>query len=205
MAPSRSRSIGVGQRSESWQKRTDYGTSQKAHEDTSGVAVLRMNNIQDGRLDLSSLKYVPTKTEKLSELMLAPGDLLFNRTNSYELVGKMAVFREAGRFTFASYLIRVRLDAAAAVPEYINLYFGSGVCRRTQVEPHITRQTNQANFNGTKLKEIRVPTPSFDEQHAIVARVEQLMKVCDELEARLTRAEERASQLVEAVVRDLVA
>lgn len=182
---------------------TSYGTSQKAHEHVSGVPVLRMNNIQDGRLDLSSLKYVPSNTDKLEQLMLAPGDLLFNRTNSYELVGKMAVFRESEPYTFASYLISVRLDFASAIPEYVNVYFGSSVCRRTQIEPHITRQTNQANFNGTKLKDILVPVPSVDEQKRIVAKLEKLMKVCDDLEASLRRAEEQASRLVDAVVQEL--
>jgi len=184
--------------------RTDYGTSQKAHEEPRGVAVIRMNNIQHGRLDLSSLKYVPSDTEKLNELTLMPGDLLFNRTNSYELVGKMAVFREGGEYTFASYLIRVRLDPALAIPEYVNLYFGSSVCRRTQIEPHITRQTNQANFNGTKLKDAAVPTPSIGEQKRIVAKVDQLMRLCDELETNLHRAEDRAAQLVAAVVEELL-
>jgi type I restriction enzyme S subunit len=184
---------------------TAYGTSQKAHEECDGVPVLRMNNIQDARLDLSSLKYVPINTEKLDELMLAQGDLLFNRTNSRELVGKMAVFREPLPYTFASYLIRVRPKAALVLSEYVNLYFASGVCRRTQIEPHITEQTNQANFNGTKLKEITVPTPPLAEQKRIVAKFEQLMKLCDDLEAKLRRAEDRASKLVEAVVQEMVA
>lgn len=183
---------------------TDYGTSQKAHEEPTGVAILRMNNIQDGRLDLSSLKYVPPDTEKLDQLMLSNGDLLFNRTNSYELVGKMAVFCESEPYTFASYLIRIRLNRQLAVPEYINLYFASGVCRRTQLEPHITRQTNQANFNGTKLKDVAIPTPPVSEQMAIVARVEQLMKTCDALEVQLRQSERYAALASEAVANGLL-
>lgn len=179
--------------------RTDYGTSQKAHEAADGIAVLRMNNIQDGKLSVDALKYVPADTENLDSLMLEPGDLLFNRTNSYELVGKMAVFRELGPFTFASYLIRARVDRTAAVPEYINIYFGSRVCRRTQIEPHITRQTNQANFNGTKLKDVSVPTPDVEEQMRIVTRVDELMALCDHLEAKLRRADDAASRAAAAM------
>ncbi len=165
---------------------TAYGTSQKAHVEPRGVPVLRMNNVQDGRLDTRSLKYVPEDTEGLSDLLLAPGDLLFNRTNSYELVGKMAVFRENGRWTFASYLIRVRLSDQAD-PAYVNLYFGSSLCRSTQIEPYITKQTNQANFNGTKLKGVLVPLPPLAEQKRIVAKVDQLMGLIDELEAKQTK------------------
>lgn len=184
--------------------RTEYGTSQKAHEQPEGVPVLRMNNIQDGRLELASLKYVPATTQNLQALMLLPGDLLFNRTNSRELVGKMAVFREREQYTFASYLIRVRLDASSADPEYVNLYFGSGLCRRTQIEPNITCETNQANFNGTKLKEILVPTPSLREQQAIVARVARLMEMCDALELTLRRSEDLAARLTVAAVKQVL-
>ena len=184
-------------------ERTDYGTSQKAHQEPRGIPVLRMNNIQDGRLDLASLKYVPETMEGLPGLLMEPGDLLFNRTNSYELVGKMAVFREKAKYTFASYLIRVRLNALV-VPEYVNSFFGSWTCRVTQIEPNVTKQTNQANFNGTKLKEILVPVPPLAEQKRIVAKVDHLMKLCDELEAKLRRSEDRASKLVEAVVQEMV-
>lgn len=184
-------------------ERTDYGTSQKAHEEPHGVPVLRMNNIQNGRLELSPLKYVPDTTEKLADLLLLDGDLLFNRTNSYELVGKMGVFRAEGRYTFASYLIRVRVSQTAADPEFINIYFGSGLCRRTQIEPNITVQTNQANFNGTKLKAIAVPVPPLAEQKRIVAKVDQLMALCDELEARQTKKRETSARLTKSVLEAL--
>ena len=115
----------------------------------------------------------------------------------------MAVFREKTKHTFASYLIRVRLNNLA-LPEYVNDFFGSLTCRVTQIEPNVTVQTNQANFNGTKLKDILVPVPPLAEQKRIVAKVDHLMKLCDELEAKLRRAEDRASRLVEAVVGEMV-
>ena len=184
--------------------RVDYGTSEKAHTEIRGIPVIRMNNIQGGQLDLTVLKYVAENIDGMPDLLLAAGDLLFNRTNSFELVGKMAVFREAKKYTFASYLIRVRLNALA-VPEYVNHYFGSWTCRTTQIEPNVTKQTNQANFNGTKLKGILVPLPPVAEQKRIVAKVEQLIKLCDALEAALRRSEDRAAKLVEAVVQEMVA
>jgi len=175
----------------------DYGTSQKAHSEPTGIPVLRMNNIQDGRLDLDTLKYVPKTTEGLPGLLLREGDLLFNRTNSYELVGKMAVFRDSSTYTFASYLIRVRVGATT-LPEYVNCYFGSSLCRQTQIEPNITKQTNQANFNGTKLKAVLVPLPPLAEQKRIVARVDQLMALIDELEAKQTREREVGARFTQA-------
>src|SRR4051812_28316298 len=78
-----------------------YGTSTKPTEDSSGVPILRMGNIQDGKLDLGILKYVGRTAEVLGGFLLEEGDILFNRTNSPELVGKAAVFRQARQFTFA--------------------------------------------------------------------------------------------------------
>jgi type I restriction enzyme S subunit len=97
-----------------------YGSSAKTGEGNSGVPVLRMGNITaDGGLDLNDLKYLPSDHSEFPELFLQVGDLLFNRTNSPELVGKSAVYHGAPLpCSFASYLIRVRtLDGC--VPDYV--------------------------------------------------------------------------------------
>jgi type I restriction enzyme S subunit len=131
---------------------------------------------------------------------LESGDILFNRTNSYELVGKTGIFLgESGSFTFASYLIRLRISAAIT-PHYINLAINSPYFRVTQVEPDITQQTGQANFNGTKLRHTLIPLPPACEQRRIVAKVDELMALCDEMESRLTSAREKASHLAASVV-----
>ncbi len=75
-----------------------------------GIPIIRMNNIQGGKIEIRNLKYVSRKIKDLPRLYLRPNDLLFNRTNSYELVGKTGIFKgETDSFTFASYLIRVSL------------------------------------------------------------------------------------------------
>ena len=87
-----------------------YGSSAKTSLDLEGVPVLRMGNIQEGTLNLERLKHLPLDHSEFPKLLLANGDLLFNRTNSAELVGKTAVYR--GRpdpCSFASYLISVRM------------------------------------------------------------------------------------------------
>ena len=85
-----------------------YGTSAKTSEDATGVPVLRMGNIKDGSLVLDSFKYLPTDHEEFPALLLQDGDLLFNRTNSAELVGKSAVYRgNPSPCSCASYLIRI--------------------------------------------------------------------------------------------------
>ena len=91
-----------------------YGTSEKANTHGKGFAVLRMNNIKDGELALTDIKHIELPQRETDKLQLKKGDILFNRTNSKELVGKCAVFHEETPWVFASYLIRVRLDEQRA-------------------------------------------------------------------------------------------
>lgn len=72
--------------------KTEYGTSYKSEKENIGIPVLRMGNIQNGVIDFSNLKYVSSEIDDLPKLYLRKGDLLFNRTNSYELVGKTGIY-----------------------------------------------------------------------------------------------------------------
>lgn len=152
----------------------EYGTSRRADGGIGDVPVLRMGNIQDGSLNLSDLKYL-TRDNEVERLLLRDGDLLFNRTNSPELVGKSAVWRGSQSATFASYLIRVRFHEEAAIPEFVNYWINSAWGRiwARQVK---TDGVSQSNINGTKLGAMPVPLPPVEEQREIVRRVEGLLQ-----------------------------
>ncbi len=180
----------------------EYGTSEKAEMGSKHVAVLRMNNIQDGKIDFEKLKYVKASIDDLPRLYLKEGDLLFNRTNSYELVGKSGVYRgDDDVMTFASYLIRVQFSKNTS-SDFINYYINSSFCRITQLEPQIIQQNGQANFNGTKLKNVICPFPPLPEQHRIVAKIESLMRLCDDMEANIRQNQNYTGQLLQAALRD---
>lgn len=182
----------------------DYGTSQKADSDISKIPVYRMGNIVGGRLSNKNLKYVDPAIDDLPGLYLKSGDLLFNRTNSYELVGKTAIFDgEDDTATFASYLIRVRLPTAYLFSAFFSLAMNAPYFRQTQIEPEITQQCGQANFNGTKLASTIVPVPPLAEQRRIVSKVDQLMALVDQLETELTASHASGEKLMEAVVAEL--
>ncbi|WP_136516224.1 restriction endonuclease subunit S [Geomonas edaphica] len=183
----------------------EYGTSQKAHDVPRGVPILRMNNIVGGGVLLSNLKYVESTIDELPKLYLRENDLLFNRTNSYELVGKTGIFKgESDKFTFASYLIRVRL-LNLINPQYVNLVMNSPFFRSTQIEPEVTQQCGQANFNGTKLINTLIPLPPVLEQQHIVEKVDHLMALCDTLEAQLNTAKVTAESLTAAAGQGVLA
>jgi type I restriction enzyme S subunit len=182
----------------------DYGTSQKAGDDSLKVPVYRMGNIVGGRLVDENLKYVDSSIDDLPRLYLKTDDLLFNRTNSYELVGKAGMFtgRDATA-TFASYLIRIRLSSTFLFPNFFSIAMNAPYFRQTQIEPEVVQQCGQANFNGTKLASTVVPVPPLAEQRRIVAKVSELMALVDELETQLAASRAAAEKLLSALVAEL--
>jgi type I restriction enzyme S subunit len=184
-------------------KQIEYGTSQRASRLNLGIPILRMNNINNGKISYDNLKYVDDNIKDLPRLHLKHNDILFNRTNSYELVGKTGIFKEQNsEFTFASYLIRVSLFQDFILPDYVNLVLCSKYFRQYQIEPEITQQCGQANFNGTKLKYSILPLPPLTEQKCIVIKVDQLMHLCDELETRLNQSQKDSEMLMQAVLQE---
>ena len=182
-----------------------YGTSQKSNDNSTTIPVLRMGNISsEGKLHFNNLKYIATDHRDLPKLYLNFGDLVFNRTNSYELVGKCAVYKgKEYDYTLASYLIKVSLFIEEIDSDYVNNYIISNTCRKTQIEPQITAQTNQANFSGSKLRNVLVPLPSKEEQIAIVEKVNALMGLCDALEKEVKISQEQSEQLMQSVLREV--
>lgn len=178
-----------------------YGTSTKAVLEND-VPILRMGNISsNGEILYSKLKYISKDNKDLPRLYLKEGDLVFNRTNSFELVGKCAVFEKKEKFTLASYLIRIRFDKSMS-SNFVSNYINSSLCRDTQIEPKIIQQNGQANFNGTKLSTIIIPLPPLPEQNQIVKKLERLMSYCDDLEASIKASKEQNEQLLQQVLRE---
>jgi type I restriction enzyme S subunit len=164
-----------------------YGTSLRCDPDPEvGIPVLRMGNIQGGSLDLTDLKYCRLVPE-LERLFLQDGDVLFNRTNSPELVGKSAVFHSSKPTSFASYLIRVRLNTEVADPDFVNYWINSA-WGRAWSQLAKTDGVSQSNINGSKLSLMPIPLPPIAEQHAIVARVSAMLGDADALLVRLKSA-----------------
>lgn len=154
-----------------------YGTSAKCSPLPDGVPVLRMGNIKDGCLDFESLKHLPVQHEEFPDLLLESGDLLFNRTNSAELVGKTAVYEGHERHcSFASYLIRVKLVGVR--PHFLSHFINSPL-GKAWVASAMTQQVGQANVSGGKLKTLAVPLPPIHEQDEVIATVRRGLEACD--------------------------
>ena len=175
----------------------NYGTSEKTNDDASGIPVLRMGDIQNGKLRFNKLKYLKKITDK--KLLLQKCDLLFNRTNSAELVGKSAVFNSDFVCSFASYLIKVRFSEklnSDYVCFYINSPYG-----KAWAKTQLTQQVGQANINSQKLQALQIPVPTLAEQERIVAEIESRFERADALETAVDRALNDAEKLKQAVLK----
>ncbi len=182
------------------QSHLEYGTSVKSETDGE-IPVFSMGHILNGKLVYRNFKYTTIANKDIPRLYLYNNDILFNRTNSWELVGKSALFNdENNKYSFASYLIRIRFLFVSSI--FMNFVLNSIYFRKSQIEPQIIKQCGQANFNGTKLKNTFIPLPPLQEQLQIVEKVDKLMHLCDELEDNVKQAKEYSGQLMEAMLRE---
>jgi type I restriction enzyme S subunit len=149
-----------------------YGISAKGSE-SGRYAVLRMTNQRQGRISSDNLQYVELTADQFHRFRVERQDILFNRTNSLELVGRTAIFDLEGDFVFASYLIRLRTDAERLRPFFLNHYFN---WEETQVrlKSIATRAVSQSNISATRLRGFLVPVPKPGEQDEIVEKVDCL-------------------------------
>lgn len=152
-----------------------YGTSKKAG-GTGAWPVLRMNNITyNGEMDLSDLKYIDLTEKEVERHTVKVGDILFNRTNSAELVGKTAVFRGSKPMAYAGYLIRLRLNSNNN-PEFLSTLLNSNWGKRT-LRGMCKSIIGMANINATEIQALKVFHPPLLVQNEFARRVGAVKKL----------------------------
>lgn len=152
-----------------------YGTSEKSSS-VGKIAVLRMGNITNvGTIDYSNLVY-SSNDEDIEQYSLEKYDLLFNRTNSSEWVGKTAIYKDEQPAIYAGYLIRIR--PLLISPDYLNTVMNSGYYREWCYNVK-TDAVNQSNINAKKLSQLMIPIPPLREQGRIVAEIDKWISLID--------------------------
>lgn len=146
----------------------EYGISEALNQDSRGVPTLRMNNLRDGLPELSDLRYCPTPVR--AKFLLQPGDVLFNRTNSIDHVGRSGIWNgELPEATFASYLVRLNPDTSRLTPEYLVEWLLHPVVRQ-RVKSIATVAVQQVNVNPSRLRELSIDLPeNLDAQRRLTA------------------------------------
>jgi len=168
-----------------------YGLSEKMNESNVGYKIFRMNEIIRGRMvDNGAMKCADISADEFAKYRLNRGDVLFNRTNSIEHVGKTGLFDLDGDYCFASYLVRVVPDQQKVIPHFLALMMNSKTFQE-EAKGKAARAINQANINATVMRNMRVPVPSLDEQRRIVAEVESCESSIAKAQAIIASASER--------------
>ena len=152
-----------------------YGTSEKSLS-VGKIAVLRMGNITNvGTIDYSNLVY-SSNNEDIKLYLLEKDDLLFNRTNSSEWVGKTAIYKKEQPAIYAGYLIRIR--PILIFSDYLNTVMNSSYYRNWCYNVK-TDAVNQSNINAQKLSQLMIPIPPLKEQERIVVEVAKWISLID--------------------------
>ncbi|MGQ2916748.1 MULTISPECIES: restriction endonuclease subunit S [Rhizobium] len=178
-----------------------YGTSVKCDYGTKGAPVLRIPNVSGGRVSLDDIKFGSLSPSEMEDLSLREGDILLIRSNgSLEIVGRAAVVTpDAAGMSFAGYLVRLRTDPTEIDPAYIWLALQSSEVR-DQIEQPIRSAVGLKNVNLTEFGALTFRLPPLAEQHRIVAKVDELMALCDHLGTSLTSVDETRKKLLDTLL-----
>jgi type I restriction enzyme S subunit len=183
---------------------TRNGYSRRPDEAADGIPILRISAgtiRQDGIVAEEEHKLIGSiDTATRLQYGLRKGDLLACRFNGNKFfVGRLTIFDDYLKINpiYPDKLIRVRLNARIALPEFVRLAGDSDIVR-TSIEKSCATTVGNWGISASNLKEIRFPLPPLAEQHRIVAKVNELMTLCDHLDAALDRAETSRTRLLDA-------
>jgi type I restriction enzyme S subunit len=157
-----------------------------------------MGNLQNGKIDWGDLKY-SSNSEEIKKYKLLPDTVLFNRTNSPELVGKASIYRGERPAIFAGYLIRINNHRDYLCSDYLNYCLNTNYARLFCSKVKIDG-VSQSNINAQKLASFEVPLCSLREQQEIVRRVEELFALADKIENRVKIATDRADKMTQSIL-----
>jgi type I restriction enzyme S subunit len=166
-------------------EKVEYGTATKS-QPTGKIPVLRMGNMQNREVDWGMGLVYTDNAGDIAKYELQTNDVLFNRTNSAEHVGKTCIYRGDRPAIFAGYLIRIRYHRDRVDGEYLNYYLNSDEAR-DHGKTVMSKSVNQANINGTKLKAYRFPLAPLEQQRKIVERFNELRAETGRLETIYTQ------------------
>ena len=155
---------------------TQYGTSKKATSIVTGFPILRMNNITySGEMDYRDLKYIELSDNEKEKFLLKKGELLFNRTNSKELVGKTGLFELDTPMAFAGYLIKMK--PSNLIHSKFLLFFMNSEFMKKLLYNKAKNIVGMANINAKELEDFSIILPPIELQNKFTERVEKIEKL----------------------------
>ena len=167
------------------------------------VPYLRVANVQRGWLDLAEAKSIAVRQSDIDRYRLADLDVLMTEGGDWDKLGRAAIWRgEIECCIHQNHIFRLRIPSDSILPQWVVLYANSD-CGRRFFEDSSKQTTNLASINLTQLRTCPLPLPPLAEQHRIVAKVDELMALCDQLEASRQQREQQRKRLVAATLQRL--
>jgi restriction endonuclease S subunit len=173
---------------------SQYGLS-IAPEARGQYPILRMMNLVDGHVVENDIRFVDLPDGMFSVYQLESGDVLFNRTNSIDLVGRTGVYTLEGEHVFASYLVRLKVKRSLVNPEYLTAYLNAPLGRQ-QVLSYATKAVSQANVSASNLAKVLIPLPPRHVQDRIVTELASMRRAQGQAKEHAQRAAEVKYSLI---------
>ena len=150
-----------------------YGTSNSSTENGE-YKYLRMNNITySGHIDITDIKYIDVSDDEYEKYVVRKGDILFNRTNSKDLVGKTALFNFEEEMIIAGYIIRVRVNQDSIIPTFVVKWLNTPLMK-SYFKNICKGAVNQSNINSKELKNIPISIPPLPLQRQFASKIEAI-------------------------------
>lgn len=166
-----------------------------------GVRIIRIDGFYDGELvSWSGMRRLEISCEELGKWRVNTGDILINRVNSIEYLGKCALVRGLSEDTvFESNIMRFSVDPEKSIPEYVMRCLSSRPVRR-QLVGKAKHAVNQASINQKDVKSCVILLPHIEEQAEIVRCVDQLFAFADQIEQQVANAQTHVNKLTQSIL-----
>lgn len=179
-------------------KKSQYGLS-LAKNIKGNIKILDMSHLQNGHIINKNFGYVSITPDEYENYVIKKGDFLFNRTNSYALVGKSAVAKKDYEFVFASYLVRFKFKEECNfqyIGEWFALSYKTNIIKRL-----VTKGVSQCNINPTELQKFfYIPLPPLLEQNKIAEILSTCDKVIELKEKLIEQKKHQKKYLIQALL-----
>lgn len=175
---------------------SQYGVSKNMNADGIGYQIFRMNEIHNSLCDITTNKYVELTNDEFIKVKLNDGDVLFNRTNSFDLVGRTGVYYSSGiPQTFASYLVRFIPDNNTIYSEYLAAFLNTS-CGVQEIRRRARQSINQTNVNPEEVKAIEIPLLKKELQEIIKTCYKKAHKLRTDALKEYSKAEESFAEAI---------
>jgi type I restriction enzyme S subunit len=178
------------------------GESSRGVDGGVSTIVLRLADVKRRKISLADVRTLQLPRKAAAKYELLDGDILIVRVNgSADIVGQFVVCEQVAGLAYCDHFIRMRVRPQWVAPRFLGI-LGQSALLRDQIRGLFVTTAGQKTVNQGHIGSLTLPLPPVNEQHRIVAKVDELMSLCDQLETHLTTAQSVSRHLLEALLHE---